>query len=187
MVSFLEEKNVEHTTGGTWTTDAFFRETENNIIKRQRDGCISIEMECSAAQAWADFRNFNLYYMLVSGDLLDADEWDRRKLNDEDGANHKCDSIYLAFDMAIKFSSYIVDETSVNILTDIRGMKSGTMFTIKKLFDKHIHKETLNEYYEPTLLKTSEMVINQFSRYVVSNDISKKDTKTFYDCIFQRK
>ena len=31
--SFLKEEGVEYTVGGTWTTDAFFRETENNILK----------------------------------------------------------------------------------------------------------------------------------------------------------
>ena len=96
---FLSEIGIRYFEGKTWTTDAFFRETENNIKRRQDDGCISVEMECSAVQAWADFRNLNLYYFLVSGDLLDAPRWDARHQNSELSANHHCNNVTFAFDL----------------------------------------------------------------------------------------
>ncbi len=35
-------------------------------------------MECAALQAVCDFRGYELYYFLTSGDLLDAPAWDPR-------------------------------------------------------------------------------------------------------------
>ena len=75
---FLESRGIPSVVGGTWTTDAFFRETEGIFAKRKAEGCISVEMECAALQAMCDFRGYGLYSFLTSGDLLDAPEWDTR-------------------------------------------------------------------------------------------------------------
>ena len=78
--------------------------TENNIAKRKADGCISVEMECSAMQAVCDFRGLELYYFLTSGDLLDAPEWDERHVEGEyAGTQH--DTRH--FDIAIGLADYI--------------------------------------------------------------------------------
>lgn len=53
----MEESGIPFVKGKTWTTDSFYRETNNNFEKRKADGCISVEMECSAIQAMCDFRN----------------------------------------------------------------------------------------------------------------------------------
>lgn len=44
----MEYKKLPYVLGRNWTTDSFYRETENNLAKRKADGCISVEMECSA-------------------------------------------------------------------------------------------------------------------------------------------
>lgn len=72
VAAFMEESGIPFVKGKTWTTDSFYRETNNNFEKRKADGCISVEMECSAIQAMCDFRNLNLYMFLTCGDLLDA-------------------------------------------------------------------------------------------------------------------
>ena len=66
----MKSKDFSYILSKNWTTDAFYRETENNIAKRKADGCISVEMECSAMQAVCDFRGLELYYFLTSADLL---------------------------------------------------------------------------------------------------------------------
>ena len=48
VAEFFESKKLPYILGKTWTTDSFYRETEGNIEKRKKDGCISVEMECSA-------------------------------------------------------------------------------------------------------------------------------------------
>lgn len=104
VASFMNSKKLPYVLGKNWTTDSFFRETENNIAKRKADGCISVEMECSAMQAVCDFRGFNLYYFLTSGDLLDAPEWDERHVEGEyAGTQH--DTRH--FDLAIELADYV--------------------------------------------------------------------------------
>lgn len=74
VARFMKESGVPFVEGKTWTTDSFYRETVSNFEKRKADGCISVEMECSAIQAMCDFRGLSLYMFLTCGDLLDAPE-----------------------------------------------------------------------------------------------------------------
>jgi len=63
----------------TWTTDAFYRETERSRDKRIAEGCLCVEMECSAAQAVCDYRGLELYAFVYAADSLDG-TWARRIL-----------------------------------------------------------------------------------------------------------
>ncbi len=83
VANFMEAAGLPFVKGKTWTTDAIFRETINNFKKRKADGCISVEVECSALQAVCDFRGLNLYVFFTSGDLLDAPKWDLRLYEDK--------------------------------------------------------------------------------------------------------
>ena len=80
---YMSENGYPFVQGKTWTTDAFYRETVNNIEKRKADGCISVEMECSALQAVCNFRDLDYYSFFTSGDLLDAPSWDQRHVEGE--------------------------------------------------------------------------------------------------------
>ncbi|MBO7528131.1 MAG: nucleoside phosphorylase [Clostridia bacterium] len=100
VAKFLKDNNIPYVKGKTWTTDSFYRETENNINKRKNEGCISVEMECSAMQAVCDFRGFNLYYFLLGGDLLDAPKWVNRKENENVPCSHRPENFYIALKLA---------------------------------------------------------------------------------------
>lgn len=103
---FMKETGIPCVKGKTWTTDAFYRETKNNFKKHKEDGCISVEMECSAVQAMCDFRNLEFYTFFTSGDLLDAPKWDKRHLEGEfKGTQH--DSTH--FDIAIELANYVTN------------------------------------------------------------------------------
>ena len=110
VASFMESKNLPYVLGKTWTTDSFYRETEGNLEKRKSEGCISVEMECSAFEAVCDYRNINLYYFLSSGDLLDSPEWDSRITdpNNYTGTQHD----YRLFDIAIELADYVSKKTN---------------------------------------------------------------------------
>lgn len=105
VADFMGNRKLPYVLGKTWTTDSFYRETEGNIEKRKKDGCISVEMECSAFQAVCDFRNVELYYFLSSGDLLDSPEWDSRIKDENDYSGTQHDS--RLFDIAIELADYI--------------------------------------------------------------------------------
>lgn len=49
-------------------------------------GCICVDMECSANAAVAQFRDRNLIQFFYAADNLDAEEWDIRSL-------HNCDKL----------------------------------------------------------------------------------------------
>lgn len=101
---FMRINEIPFIEGKTWTTDAFYRETLNNFERRKNDGCISVEMECSAVQALCNFRNLEFYTFFTSGDLLDSPKWDERRKNGElEGTQH--DSTH--FDIAIELAVYV--------------------------------------------------------------------------------
>ena len=64
--------------GRVWTTDAFYRETRNNMEKRKADGCLAVDMECASAMAVAQFRGAAVYQFLYAEDSLDGSAWDAR-------------------------------------------------------------------------------------------------------------
>ncbi len=79
LAGIFDELGVSYVMGKTWTTDAFYRETEDNLRRRAAEGCICVDMECSALQAVCDFRGLAFYPFLYSADSLHG-SWSRRIL-----------------------------------------------------------------------------------------------------------
>ncbi len=77
----LRKRHIPYILGKTWTTDAFYRETEEKIALRRSEGCICVEMETAAFFAVSRFRNVAFGQMLYGGDDLSGIEWDSRKYN----------------------------------------------------------------------------------------------------------
>ncbi len=94
------ENGYPYVKGRVWTTDAIFRETSYLVNKRKDEGCIAVEMELAGVQAVCDFYGFELYYFLVTGDVLDADNYTSVGLHD---ANHGMDK----FDIALKIADML--------------------------------------------------------------------------------
>lgn len=82
LVQYLEKHKVPYVVGKVWTTDAIYRETPEAIKKRKKQGCIAVEMECSASLAVAKFRNIPMIQFFYGADNLDADQWEIRDLTD---------------------------------------------------------------------------------------------------------
>lgn len=74
FTQMLDELQVKYTVGKTWTTDAFYRETPEKIKRRKEQGCICVDMECSADAAVAQFREKELVQFFYAADNLDSDE-----------------------------------------------------------------------------------------------------------------
>lgn len=63
----------------TWTTDGFFRETPKKVAQFRQLGASTVEMECSALGACAQFRKVDFAQILFTGDTLaNMDNYDRR-------------------------------------------------------------------------------------------------------------
>jgi len=78
LVNFLHQSGVPYRLGKTWTTDAPYRETPDKIARRSAEGCLTVEMECAALMAVAQFRQVIFGQVLYAGDDLSGDQWDNR-------------------------------------------------------------------------------------------------------------
>lgn len=92
-IQCLKSHGIPYVVGKVWTTDAIYRETRTLIEARKAQGCIAVEMECSASLAVADFRNIPILQFLYGADTLDAVQWDMRDLTDY---GISCGSRYMA-------------------------------------------------------------------------------------------
>ena len=81
LSNIFDELNIPYITGKTWTTDALYRETAGNFKKRKEQGCIVVEMECSAIMAVSQFRKIPVYQFLYGSDTLDGTQWDKREVD----------------------------------------------------------------------------------------------------------
>lgn len=77
----LSKLGLPHITGKTWTTDAFYRETEDKVALRRSQGCVTVEMECSAMIAVSRFRGVKFGQILYCGDDLSSDGYDSRNFD----------------------------------------------------------------------------------------------------------
>jgi uridine phosphorylase len=79
----LQKNGVNYEVGKTWTTDGFYRETKGKIAKRRAEGCIVVEMECSALLAVAEYRGVPFGQFLMAADDASGDEWDARAVENK--------------------------------------------------------------------------------------------------------
>ncbi len=92
-VQCLKNHEIPYVVGKTWTSDGIYRETGKLIEARKAQGCIAVEMECSASLAVAQFRGIPILQFLYGADTLDAAQWDIRDLTDY---GISCASKYMA-------------------------------------------------------------------------------------------
>ena len=83
LEAVLVKHGIKYEIGKTWTTDAFYRETKGKVAKRKSEGCLTVEMECSALIAVARFRNVVFGQYLAAGDDVSGDEWDPRYVDNK--------------------------------------------------------------------------------------------------------
>ncbi len=74
----LQTKGIPYILAKTWTTDAFYRETEDKLALRVSEGCVTVEMEAAAFFAVSQFRSVTLGQVLFGGDDLSGVTWDAR-------------------------------------------------------------------------------------------------------------
>jgi len=80
LAEIFDMINMPYVRTKTWTTDAIYRETHDNMAKRKSEGCSVVEMECASLMAAAQFRGIEAYQFLYAADCLDGEQWDSRIL-----------------------------------------------------------------------------------------------------------
>ncbi len=104
FTGMLDELQIKYTVGKTWTTDAIYRETVDKIKRRKEQGCICVDMECSADAAVAQFRGKDLVQFFYAADNLDAEEWDVRSLSNSAKLEEKDRVAAIALELAVRMA-----------------------------------------------------------------------------------
>lgn len=102
FTKMLEKMKVHYTIGKVWTTDAFYRETVEKVSRRKENGCICVDMECSANAAAAKFRGRELFQFFYAADNLDAEQWDVRSLGNDQKLTEKDRIATIALELAVQ-------------------------------------------------------------------------------------
>lgn len=102
FTEMLNELHVKYTVGKTWTTDAFYRETPEKVKRRKEQGCICVDMECSADAAVAKFREKDLVQFFYAADNLDSEKWDVRSLSNHSRLEEKDRIAMIALELATR-------------------------------------------------------------------------------------
>lgn len=100
----LKEYSFDFVEGATWTTDAFYRETPEKIKYFKDNGAVCVEMEASVIAAVCKRKHLDYFTFYYAGDNLDAVEWDRRSISQEDGFEKKKEVPILALELASRIS-----------------------------------------------------------------------------------
>lgn len=95
--SILTNMGIPVVCGRVWTTDAFYRETEEQAAKRRADGCVAVDMEVSALQAVCNLYGWKFYTFLQPGDVLEERQYTNDKLQN---ANDDIAKLGIAFEIA---------------------------------------------------------------------------------------
>ena len=93
----LEGHGIPYIECATWSTDGFYRETQEMVAYRREEGCKVVEMECATMAAIASFRGKTFGQMLYSGDILtgSAEDYDDRDWSNNVSARERLFSLAL--------------------------------------------------------------------------------------------
>ena len=91
VAAHLTEIGAKFVKGGVWTTDAFYRETRSRAEYMKSNGCVAVDMECSALQTVCSFRGKNFYTFFITADSLAGDEWQPNYILGENEAHDSAD------------------------------------------------------------------------------------------------
>ncbi len=72
------------------------------MTRRKEQGCICVEMECSAMAAVAQFRKKEIFQFFHAADSLDGEAWDRRSLSSDVRFTEKDRFAQLALELAVR-------------------------------------------------------------------------------------
>ena len=105
FIKLLKDHNYSYIEGKVWTTDAPYRETRKKVLARKEEGCICVDMECSAISALAKFRNKEIFQFFYAADNLDSAKWDKRSLGNTEKLSDKEKIGLLAIKLALIIDS----------------------------------------------------------------------------------
>lgn len=102
FIEILGCHKCSYTMGKVWTTDALYRETAEKMNRRKAQGCVCVDMECSAVAALAQFRGKEVFHFFHAADNLDGEAWDSRGLSQDSNITGRDKAALLALELAAR-------------------------------------------------------------------------------------
>lgn len=100
FIDILNRHGCSYTVGKVWTNDAIYRETREKVRRRREDGCVCVDMECSAVAALAAFRGKEVFHFFYAADHLADEAWNPRSLSNTSNLLQKDRIALLAMELA---------------------------------------------------------------------------------------
>ncbi|OAH12491.1 uridine phosphorylase [Streptomyces jeddahensis] len=82
LIDAVKERGRRVQVGGTWTTDAVYRETREEVLSYRDEGVLTVEMEAASLAAVAQYRGVAFATGLVVMDSLAEESWEPKGLAD---------------------------------------------------------------------------------------------------------
>ena len=80
LLDSMRASGVPSTDGIVWTTDAFYRETQEKVDRRIAQGAIAVDMEVASLATIAAFRGIEYGAAVYLADTLHSEAWDPTEL-----------------------------------------------------------------------------------------------------------
>jgi uridine phosphorylase len=97
LCTAFERKGIQYRKGTSWTTDAPYRETVEDLRQYCSDGVATVEMELSALFAVGAYRGVGVSSILVISDILSEKDWNQGYHSAE-----KLEGLKKIFDVAVE-------------------------------------------------------------------------------------
>ncbi len=97
LCTAFERKGIPNRKGTTWTTDAPYRETIEELRQYRSDGVATVEMEASALFAVGTYRGVSVSAIFTISDLLSEEDWDQGYHSEE-----KLEGLKKIFEVALE-------------------------------------------------------------------------------------
>jgi uridine phosphorylase len=97
LCTAAERQSTQFLRGASWTTDAPYRETTEELRQYRSEGAVTVEMEVSALFAVGAFRGVSVSSVFVISDLLSEEDWNQGYHSTE-----KLEGLKMAFGIAVE-------------------------------------------------------------------------------------
>jgi len=97
LCTAFERKGIPYSKGTTWTTDAPYRETIEELRQYCSDGVLTVEMEASALFAVGAYRGVSVSAIFAISDILSEEDWNQGYHSEE-----KLESLKQIFEVALE-------------------------------------------------------------------------------------
>jgi len=97
LVSAIEKRDIRFRKGTSWTTDAVYRETVEELQQYRGEGVLTVEMEAAALFAVGSFRKVSVSSVFSVSDILTEEGWNQGYHSEE-----KLDGLKQIFEAALE-------------------------------------------------------------------------------------